>query len=634
MMLFYLEYDNPTLIDILVNKMLSNFVNESYFYIPQFIILILNKNNLQSLESYLFHQCVNSIKFSLYVNWMISSNSEKTKEKKKLDFLSEIEMAFVNGNKLNSNLNNEIPFEFILYDNMNKQYRINYFNKSLFFYKKLKKLCNNLYEHPKKDPNNPTNERNYKLKIYLKNINKEIENMFKNEDLKFANNVIKGFYRGIILPFDDTETINDEDSNLIVNFLYDYCFCYNTKSRVPIKLIFECVQVKDLINYDQFIISISEENNNNKINNFNSVEEFLNKINEEEKEKEDELLKKQKEIEIQKIVNNINYYNIHPNENPNFEQLKENVKKVKRKFSYDSTLCNDNLLMENPFGFSWKKLCLEIKQKSKFKNFPTYSIKSFIAKSNDDLRQEALIMQLLKLFNEIFKKENLPLKLKTYEIIVTSTNSGLIEFIPNSISIDSLKKKINKDSNLNTFFRKFFAENFEEAQKNFCESLASYSLITYLLNIKDRHNGNILLDMNGKIIHIDFGFILGISPGNLNFETAPFKLTKEYIEILDGEQSSLYHYFKTLLFRGFLCLKKHFIYFEKIINIMAKYSFLPCFVGRNTNEVVKCFIERFHIEKTDLEFSKFVEQLIYDSINSWRTYQYDLFQELTNGIMQ
>jgi phosphatidylinositol 4-kinase len=55
--------------------------------------------------------------------------------------------------------------------------------------------------------------------------------------------------------------------------------------------------------------------------------------------------------------------------------------------------------------------------------------------------------------------------------------------------------------------------------------------------------------MNGKIIHIDFGFILGISPGKINFETAPFKLTKEYIEILDGEQSSLYYYFKTLLIR-------------------------------------------------------------------------------------
>ena len=621
MILFYLEYENPTLIDILVNK-ISNFINESYFYIPQFITLILNKNNLNSLENYLFNQCVNSIKFSLYVNWMISSNSEKSKEKKNLDFLSGIEMAFVNGNKINSNIKEKIPFEFILNENMNKQYRINYYNKCLIFYKKLKKLCENLFEHPKKDTNNPKNERNYKLKQYLKNINKEIENMFKKEDLKFANNIIKGFYRGIILPFDDTETINDEDCNLIVNFLCDFCFCYNTKNRVPIKLIFECVQTKELINYKQKI-SINE-NNNNFIYNFNSVEEFLNEEN-------DETLKKQKEIEIQKIMNDINYYNIHPNEKPNFKQIEENVKKVKRKFSYDSTLLNENI--ENPFGISWKKLCLEIKKKSKFKNFQTYSIKSFIAKSNDDLRQEALIMQLLKLFNETFEKEKIPLKLKTYEIIVTSKNSGLIEFIPNSISIDSLKKKL-KDSNLNNFFRTFFAENFEEAQKNFCESLASYSLITYLLNIKDRHNGNILLDMNGKIIHIDFGFILGISPGKINFETAPFKLTKEYIEILDGENSSLYYYFKTLLIRGFLCLKKHFVYFEKIINIMAKYSFLPCFVGRNVNDVIKGFIERFHIEKTDVEFNKFVEGLIYDSMNSWRTYQYDLFQELTNGILQ
>ena len=47
-----------------------------------------------------------------------------------------------------------------------------------------------------------------------------------------------------------------------------------------------------------------------------------------------------------------------------------------------------------------------------------------------------------------------------------------------------------------------------------------------MIMIRDRHNGNILLDMNGNIIHIDFGFILGISPGNLSFENAPFKLTE------------------------------------------------------------------------------------------------------------
>ena len=222
----------------------------------------------------------------------------------------------------------------------------------------------------------------------------------------------------------------------------------------------------------------------------------------------------------------------------------------------------------------WKEITNEIKLKSNYKNFPSLQIKSFIAKANDDLRQESLTMQLIKCFSDIFKKADIPLKLKTYEIIITSANSGLIEFIPNTISIDALKKKIGYGIDLNIFFRKFFNENFEEAQKNFCESLAGYSLITYILNIKDRHNGNILIDMNGNIIHIDFGFILGISPGNLNFENAPFKITKEYLDILDGQDSNIFQYFKTLLTRGFLTLKHHFDLFAKIIDIMAKSNIL------------------------------------------------------------
>jgi hypothetical protein len=79
---------------------------------------------------------------------------------------------------------------------------------------------------------------------------------------------------------------------------------------------------------------------------------------------------------------------------------------------------------------------------------------------------------------------------------------------------------------LDQIFADIFKDDFEIAQHNFLTSLVGYSLVCYVLKIKDRHNGNILLDAEGHIIHIDFGFMISNSPGGIDFESAPFKLTE------------------------------------------------------------------------------------------------------------
>jgi len=89
--------------------------------------------------------------------------------------------------------------------------------------------------------------------------------------------------------------------------------------------------------------------------------------------------------------------------------------------------------------------------------------------------------------------------------------------VKDCITVDSLKKKIyqqNKNLQLIDFFKDYYGKNLDKARYNFCSSLAGYSLICYFLQIKDRHNGNILLHKDGYIIHIDFGFFLSNMPGN------------------------------------------------------------------------------------------------------------------------
>ena len=65
----------------------------------------------------------------------------------------------------------------------------------------------------------------------------------------------------------------------------------------------------------------------------------------------------------------------------------------------------------------------------------------------------------------------------------------------------------------------------------FCRWALASLLFAFTLFL-NRHNGNILVDNLGHILHIDFGFFLSNSPGrNLGFETAPFKLLDEFVQV-------------------------------------------------------------------------------------------------------
>ncbi|GAB2277305.1 Phosphatidylinositol 4-kinase beta 1 [Dionaea muscipula] len=288
-------------------------------------------------------------------------------------------------------------------------------------------------------------------------------------------------------------------------------------------------------------------------------------------------------------------------------------------------------------GELWDMKKERIRKASIHGKLPGWDLCSVIVKSGDDCRQEHLAVQLISHFYDIFQEAGLPLWLRPYEVLVTSSYTALIETIPDTASIHSIKSRYPYITSLREFFNAKYQENsssFKLAQRNFVESMAGYSLVCYLLQVKDRHNGNLLLDEDGHIIHIDFGFMLSNSPGGVNFESAPFKLTRELLEVMDsdaeGIPSEFFDYFKVLCIQGFLTCRKHA---ERIILLveMLQDSGFPCFKGGP--RTIQNLRKRFHLSLTEEQCVSLVLSLISTSLDAWRTRQYDYYQRVLNGIL-
>jgi phosphatidylinositol 4-kinase len=127
-----------------------------------------------------------------------------------------------------------------------------------------------------------------------------------------------------------------------------------------------------------------------------------------------------------------------------------------------------------------------------------------IFKVGDDCRQDMLALQLIAAFRSIFNSVGLDVFVFPYRVTATAPGCGVIDVLPKSISRDMLGR--DYDMGLYDYFiSRYGGEDsirFQEARNCFVKSMAAYSVISYLLKFKDRHNGNIMIDDAGHIIHI------------------------------------------------------------------------------------------------------------------------------------
>ena len=135
---------------------------------------------------------------------------------------------------------------------------------------------------------------------------------------------------------------------------------------------------------------------------------------------------------------------------------------------------------------------------------------------DSDYRQENFIVQILRIIDNLWLKNDLDLKLMTYKVFPIDLNVGYVEYIY-STNLYNIKNSSGVGGTLDREIiikhlrctssddaSSSYELTFNEKTDNFIKSLAGYCVVTCVLGVANRITKNLLIKNNGIFLHIDF----------------------------------------------------------------------------------------------------------------------------------
>lgn len=285
-----------------------------------------------------------------------------------------------------------------------------------------------------------------------------------------------------------------------------------------------------------------------------------------------------------------------------------------------------------PLGLSRTVNDVDIKSCSYF-NSNTLPLKiNFIGSDNavipamfkvgDDLRQDALVLQVMRVMDSLWLKAGLDLRMVTFQAVPTNDRRGMIEIVSEAETLRAIQTEWGltgsfKDKPIAEWLAKHNPSELEyqRARDNFTASCAGYSVATYLLGICDRHNDNIMLKTSGHLFHIDFGKFLGDAQmfGNFKRDRAPFVLTHDMVYVINGGErpTQKFHHFVELCCMAFNIVRAHHDHILDLFALMGL-SGVPGVTSSAVNYVRSALL----LGATKAEAAAAFARLIHSSLKS------------------
>ncbi|KAH9110627.1 hypothetical protein AeMF1_014638 [Aphanomyces euteiches] len=152
-----------------------------------------------------------------------------------------------------------------------------------------------------------------------------------------------------------------------------------------------------------------------------------------------------------------------------------------------------------------------------------------IFRSDEDVRQECLVLQLIRLMDELWRDLGKDYAIEPYKCVSTGPTTGIVQVFRHSVTRAAIQRRIGgmiawkDDRSIMSWIsaNNGDSHSYMTAVDLFLRSCAGYCVATYVLGVGERNSANIMMTKEGRFFHVALRNFLDHPKNLVSYDASP-----------------------------------------------------------------------------------------------------------------